>query len=64
MLPFPPDPMISPSAPGASEPSSAIRGSPAKPGCVIPSMTTGSVIVGSALVRAIVFGPVPMANRI
>src|SRR5260370_37979602 len=39
--------------------SSAIIGLPAKPGWVVPSMITGSVIVGSADAGAIVCTPAP-----
>jgi hypothetical protein len=39
-------------------------GEPEKPGCVVPSMVTGSVTAGSAAAGEIVFGPDPMEKRI
>ena len=39
-------------------------GVPEKPGCVVPSMTTGSMIVGSGESGAIDFGPEPITKRI
>ena len=41
------------------DPLSSMTGVPAKPGCVVPSIVTGSVIVGSVLMRLIVNGPAP-----
>ena len=39
-------------------------GVPLKPGCVVPSMTTGSVMVGRAEVGLMVFTPLPMPKAI
>src|SRR5215471_5524741 len=39
-------------------------GFPAKPGCVVPSMMTDSLIFGSAEVGEIVCGPDPILNAI
>ena len=52
---LPPAEMVNPYwKPPAPVPSSSMSGVPAKPGCVDPSMTTGSVTVGSALSGEIV----------
>ena len=57
--------MCSPLAPvPAAAPFSSMSGLPAKPGCVVPSIVTGSVIAGRAEARAIVFEPDPIENRI
>ena len=57
--------MRSPLVPlGAAEPSISMIGVPAKPGCVVPSIITGSVIAGRADVGEIVFAPDPIENRI
>ena len=57
--------MSRPSTPvPAAAPLSTMIGAPANPGCVVPSIVTGSVIVGSADVTAIVFAPEPIENRI
>src|SRR2546428_9164302 len=45
--------------PEARDPFSSIIGVPAKPGCVVPSIITGRVIVGRAEVGLIVNGPGP-----
>ena len=48
----------------ALEPSISMIGVPAKPGCVVPSITTGPTIVGSAESGTIDFCPEPITNRI
>jgi hypothetical protein len=60
---LPPAVMLRPFAPAALLPdNSTIGAPPTKPGCVAPSMTTGTVIVGNADVGAIVTGPEPTAK--
>lgn len=44
----------------ACAPFRTIKGAPLKPGCVVPSMVTGVVMVGSADCGLIVCTPVPM----
>src|SRR5947209_4253595 len=46
----------------ALAPLSSMRGTPAYPGCVVPSRTTGPVIVGRADRGLMVCGPLPLAN--
>jgi hypothetical protein len=46
------------------EPFNSTIGAPENPGCVVPSMTTGTVIIGSADVGANVTAPEPTANLI
>ena len=49
------DARVRPEAPaGAPLPSISMSGVPAKPGCVLPSMTTGWVTAGSSIVGLIV----------
>ena len=73
MLPLPPALTCRPSTPQSPQdtfvPSTKISGTPAYPGCVVPSMTTGSWICGSepnpAESRTIDLVPSPgMANSI
>ena len=61
---LPPALIVNPSTPltPALVPFNSMIGVPAKPGCVVPSMITGLVIVGKALVGAIVCKPLPMLN--
>ena len=63
---LPPPMMVRPFAPApALTPFNWISGVPLNPGCVQPSMMTGSVIVGRALAGAIVCAPTPaMLNTI
>ena len=48
-----------PATTGTFAPLSSMIGVPAKPGCVVPSMTTGWLIDGSPVSGAIVRTPVP-----
>ena len=62
---LPPAVILSPLAEGpALVPFSSIMGLSMKPGCVVPSITTGPVMVSSGEFRLIVCGPEPMSNRI
>src|SRR5215469_6359469 len=57
--------MLRPLTPKPAEaPLNTMIGVPAYPGCVVPSMVTGSVIVGSGDVTAIVFEPEPIEKWI
>ena len=59
------EPTVNGSASPVPWPTMAINGVPAKPGCVVPSMTTGLVIAGRGEAGAIVWTPVPgMAKSI
>jgi hypothetical protein len=53
-----------PIALGALVPSNLISGAPAKPGCVVPSMSISVEMVGSALAGVMVCRPLPMLNVI
>src|SRR5581483_4681441 len=48
----------------AAPPSTVISGSPANPGCVLPSIVADSVIAGSRVAGAIVCAPEPIENAI
>src|SRR5262245_34845440 len=62
---LPPPEIRSPFEPApARDPSISMIGVPAKPGCVVPSIVTGSRIVGSADVGWIVLAPDPIEKRI
>ena len=58
--------IVSPSVPSPVElPLISTSGCPAKPGCVVPSIVTESLIVGSGEAGVIVWTPEPgMANEI